>query len=210
MERTPRSSWKSQFHGFVEVKVNMSKKSLIETLEVQIAIPDPAHSVAIENYLAEWGAVPYSHLSIILVGLRHLALVHQTHHWTTKGDPFYGDHLLFERLYNTVVGEIDGLGEKAVGLGGADVVNLQLQVSQLSKMIKTYGTSSTIPQTTDLAKRSLIAEIGFLRCVDHCVCAMKELNLLTRGLDNFLAGVQDVHEDHCYLLKQRCTKGITA
>ena len=187
----------------------MGKKPLIETLEVILAIPDPTHGVATENYLAEWGAVPYSQLSIILVGLRYLAIVHQTHHWTTKGDPFYGDHLLFEKLYNVVAEEIDGLAEKTVGLGSIDNVNLQLQVSQLARMVQTYGTSSTLPQASDLARRSLIAEVGFLRCVDHCVCSMKEQGLLTRGLDNFLAGVQDVHEGHCYLLKQRCTKDMT-
>ena len=183
----------------------MAKKSLIETLEVQLALPDPGHGVTIENYLSAWGAVPYPQLSIILVGLRHLAFVHQTHHWTAKGDPFYGDHLLFGKLYDTVNGEIDAVAEKAVGLGSIDNVNLQLQVFQLAKMTKAYGASSTIPQTTDLAKRSLGAEISFLRCVDHCVSSMKEQGILTRGLDNMLAGIQDVHEGHCYLLKQRST-----
>ena len=33
---------------------------------------------------------------------------------------------------------------------------------------------------------------------------LKEMGLLTRGLDNMIAGIEDKHESHVYLLKQRC------
>ena len=179
------------------------KKRLIETLELQIAVPDPGYGVALENMLAEWGATPYTQLSVILVHLRFLAQVHQVHHWTAKGDTFYGDHLLFERLYNAASGEVDSIAEKSIGLGGVDNVNLPLQLKQVSQLAQSYGMASTIPQPSELARRSLIVEVGFLRCVAHCVESLKEQCLLTRGLDNLLAGIEDVHEGHVYLLKQR-------
>lgn len=183
------------------------KKRLIETLEIQIAAPDPGYGVAIENMLAAWGATPYAQLSVLLVHLRFLALVHQTHHWTAKGDPFYGDHLLFERLYNGLLEDIDALAEKAVGLGGNDNVNLPLQIMQLNVMAQSYGMATTIPQASDLAKRSLLAEVAFLRCAAHCSLSLKETGLMTRGLDNLLAGIEDKHEGHVYLLKQRSSCG---
>lgn len=177
-------------------------KRLIETLEIQIAMPDPGYGVPLENMMSEWGDIPYSQLSIILVHLKFLAQVHQTHHWTCKGDSFYGNHLLFERLYNTIPSEIDDIAEKAIGLGSVDNVELQLQLSQVAKLSQKYGMASTIQQPTELSKRSLIAEIGFLRCVAHCVKSLEQQGLLTRGLDNLLAGIEDTHEGNVYLLKQ--------
>jgi DNA-binding ferritin-like protein len=180
-------------------------RRLVESLEIMIAVPDPGYGIAIENMLAEWGGVPYAQLSVLLVHLRFLVLVHQTHHWTAKGDPFYGDHLLFERLYNGVLEDVDALAEKSVGLGGNDNVNLPLQIQQLNTLAQSYGASSTLPQASDLSKRSLIAEVAFLRCATHCVQSLKEMGLMTRGLDNLLAGIEDKHEGHVYLLKQRST-----
>lgn len=184
------------------------KKRLIETLAIQIAVPDPGHGVLLENMLATWGATPYAQLSVLLVHMRFLVMVHQTHHWQAKGDAFYGDHLLFERLYNAVTTEIDAIAEKSIGLGGNDNVNLPLQVQQLGQLAKEYGMASTVPQTTELAKRSLAAEVCFLRCVSHMVNSLKESGLLTRGLDNMLAGIEDTHEGHVYLLKQRSCPGM--
>lgn len=183
------------------------KKRLIETLEVQIAAPDPGYGIAIENMLAEWGTVPYPQLSVLLVHLRFLAMVHQTHHWTVKGDPFYGDHLLFDRLYTGVLEDIDAIAEKAVGLGSVDCVDLVLQANQLKIMAQNYGSASTIPQQTEFAKRSMLAEISFLRCAAHCALSLKEMGLMTRGLDNLLAGIEDKHESNVYLLKQRSCPG---
>lgn len=180
------------------------KKRLIESLEMQIAAHDPGYQMALESMLSEWGDTPYPELSVILVHLRFLAQVHQAHHWTARGDSFYGDHQLFMRLYDETTGEIDGVAEKAVGLGCIDNVNLVLQLQQISKLAYSYGMASTIPQSTELSKRSMIAEISFLRCVAQCCQSLKDKGLMTRGLDNLLAGIEDVHEGHVYLLKQRC------
>jgi len=181
----------------------MAKRRLIETLEVQIAVPDINGSIVSDNMLSEWGGTRYAELSLLIVNLRFLSFVHQTHHWTAKGDPFYGDHLLFGRLYEAVNGEVDALAEKAIGLGNVDNVNLPLQVKQLANMTEDYGTAMTLPNASDLARRSYAAEVGFLRCVAHCVESLKNKGMLTRGLDNMLAGMEDVHEAHVYLLKQR-------
>jgi len=38
-------------------------------------------------------------------------------HWNIEGTDFYQFHLLFERIYETVDGKVDGLAEQARGLG---------------------------------------------------------------------------------------------
>lgn len=183
-------------------------KKLVETLEIQNAVPDQGYGVSVDNMLAEWGTVPYGQLSVLLVNLRFLSMVHQTHHWQARGDSFYGDHQLYERLYNMTVKEIDEMAEKSVGLGTDQNVHLPLQVGQLFKLIQGYGMSSTIPNQSELARRSLIAEVGFLRCAEHCLCSLKESGIMTSGLENMIQGMCDVHEGHVYLLKQRCRRGL--
>lgn len=167
-------------------------------------IVDNQGLIVVDNMLSAWGSIPYAELSVLLVHLRFVALVHQTHHWTAKGDSFYGDHKLFEELYSATQTHIDKIAERAIGLGGEANVNMMLQVRQLDAMVQNYGTTSTVPREDDLARRSLLAERCFLRCAAHLVPALKSRNLLTRGSDNMLQGVEDEHERHVYLLKQRC------
>jgi DNA-binding ferritin-like protein len=181
----------------------MKKKRLTENVGIQVVV-DPNLHIAVDNMCSEWGNLPYPQLSVFLVHLKFLYFVHQNHHWTCKGDPFYGDHLLFQRLYEGVQEEIDSVAEKTIGLGTSANVDLVLQTSQLMRLMQGYGMSQTIPQPNELAKRSLAAEMNFLACTSKLVESMKECGLLTRGLDNLVAGIEDKHEGHVYLLKQRC------
>jgi DNA-binding ferritin-like protein len=179
------------------------KKRIAETMEVQL-VSSPELLISVDNMCTEWGGLPYPQLSVLLVYLKFLAAVHQNHHWTAKGDPYYGDHLLFERIYGALPEEIDSVAEKAIGLGTSANVDLTLQTMQLNRLVQGYGMMQTIPQPTELAKRSLLAELNFLAVTAHLVQCMKEQGVLTRGLDNLIAGIEDKHETHVYLLKQRC------
>lgn len=180
------------------------KKRLIETLEMALVV-EPNLDIVTENMVSEWGGVPYPELSVLLVHLKFLAAVHQNHHWITKGDPFYGDHLLFARLYEGTTGDIDALAEKAIGLGSTSNVDIVLQHKQLCQLLQGYGMTATIPQPTELAKRSYLAEMNFLKAAAHLAEHLKANGTMSRGLDNLLAGIEDKHEGHIYLLKQRIT-----
>jgi len=181
------------------------KRRLIETLELAISV-EPNLDIVTDNMVAEWGATPYPQLSVLIVYLKFLAAVHQNHHWITKGDPFYGDHLLFQRLYEGVLEDIDSLAEKSIGLGSTAGVDLVLQTSQVMKLVQGYGMASTVPQSTELAKRSYLAEMNFIKAAAYLAECLKECGLMTRGLDNLLAGIEDRHESNVYLLKQRILK----
>jgi len=178
------------------------KKRLAETLEMALVV-EPNLDIVTDNMVSEWGGSPYPQLSVAVVHLKFLASVHQNHHWITKGDPFYGDHLLFQRLYDAAVADVDSLAEKTVGLGSTSGVDITLQTMQLLKLVQGYGMTSTIPQPSELAKRSYLAEMNFLKVMSHLACQLKESGLMTRGLDNMLQGLEDSHESAVYLLKQR-------
>lgn len=185
----------------------MRKKSLKEAVQV-LVVSEPNHDVILDNMMSEWGGMPYSQLSVVLVYLKFLATVHQNHHWTCMGDPFYGDHLLFSKLYETVDCEIDPVAEKAVGLGCTSNVNPQLIHSQVLKLLSGVGSASMIPQASDLARKSLVAEMNFLKVIDSCRTSLEECGLLTNGVDNMLQDIADKHEGHVYLLKQRCSTSM--
>lgn len=142
-------------------------------------------------------------LSGLLTAAQMLYVLHQTHHWQAKGDNFYGDHLLFERLYNDVLGDIDPLAEKAVGLGGVETVMLMPRMQGVNLLLSCTEPHNVMPQSTQLAERSLAAEIMFLNMCAMASFSLKEKGQMTAGLDNLLAGIQDKAEGRVYLLRQR-------
>lgn len=120
-------------------------------------------------------------------------LFYQSAHWQTQGPEFYGDHLMFQRLYDGVKEEIDSLAEKLVGIYG--VANGALS-SRIAEMAKVIGKVS--------ANETMVVETGLL--LEEALQLMLEsmqLVSLPVGLDNLLATIADNHEGHQYLLKQR-------
>ena len=147
----------------------------------------------------------YWELFVILGMLRTLYLTHQTHHWTASGDPFYGDHLLFQKLYELNLEQIDSVAEKSVGLGSTNLVNLTGQLQLVSALQECLQKPFAMPHPNQLIETSLVAETTFLHFMRHACASLKETGLMTHGLDNLLAGIEDSHEGSVYLLKQRAT-----
>ena len=183
------------------------KRKLSETVQV-LVVTEPNQGIMFENMMAEWRGMPYAQLSVVLVYLKFLSALHENHHLTCKGDPFYGDHLLFSRLYDAVQDEVDTVAEKAIGLGCTSNVDLHTVYSQVLKLIDGAGSGATIPQSSDLARKSLVAELNFLKVIDECIESLEECGMLTNGVDNLLQGSADKHEGHVYLLKQRCSSAM--
>jgi DNA-binding ferritin-like protein len=171
-----------------------------------LVVIEPNHDIIFDNMMAEWKGLPYCQLSVVLSHLKFLATLHENHHWTCMGDPFYGDHLLFSRLYDAVDGEIDPVAEKVVGLGCTSNVDPLIVHSQVLKLLSGMGSASMIPQSSDLARKSLVAEMNFLKVIDSCRSSLEECGMLSNGVDNMLQDMADRHEGHIYLLKQRCSK----
>jgi DNA-binding ferritin-like protein len=139
----------------------------------------------------------YSELGVLLGYLRSLGLIHQSHHWQTSGDNYYSDHLLFERVYGNIQGEIDILGEKIVGLGGLKLTNYFVQMKHMDTFL------NEVSKGHSLTKESLDAEILFVAVGELVVKILLEKDLLTRGLEQTLGSILEKHEESLYLLHQR-------
>ena len=186
----------------------MTKRRLVESMEMQVAATSYNFDILFVNMVQGWRGMPYAELSALLGFMTYLQQVHHTNHWVAAGTPSYSDHLLFQRLYEGVQGEIDSLGEKAVGLGSIANVDLPTIVQQVGKWSSVFGqTAVTVPSMGALARKSLDAELAFIKFVDATSNALDAAGLLTYGLDNQLAGFADSHETFVYLLKQRIAGG---
>lgn len=154
----------------------------------------------LEASLALFPGEQYAEVVVILGALRALSILHQTHHWQSSGPDFYSDHLLYDRLYNDIVPQIDSTAEKIVGLNKAALVGFEKHVVTLSaflKNVKMQGSSD------EPARRSLEAEIMFLGLLEAVMYNLDQTGLLTRGLEQHLGNIADKHEEFIYLLKRR-------
>lgn len=174
---------------------------------VVVAGSEPEQSFSM-SLLSQWMNQPYAELSVLLSWLRALQTVHQSNHWQSSADPFYGDHNLYERIYSAVTADIDRVAEKAVGMGTADLVCPCIVSQQMNAILAAYYlTRPGIPQPNDLAVRSLHMERTFISVITEMAECLATRRLLTKGVDNMLADLADRHEGNVYLLKQRATLG---
>lgn len=135
-------------------------------------------------------------LNQLLACLRAQSLSYQTSHWQVAGSHFYQEHLLLERLYNSVGEEIDILAEKISGLIGSDQVSLE---NQIPKMAMFLGSWAKIP---DHLRRGLTSEEAVQDILKQAYEDIKDSGLMTLGLDDFLMATANAHEGNIYLLQQ--------
>ena len=136
------------------------------------------------------------HLQLILGILRAQYLSYQTSHWQTKGDPAYGNHLLFQRLYESVQEQIDSLAEKLVGLFSTEAVNMPAQVQIIQELCGDWC------QEEDLHRRGLESERFLQESLKEAYDALEEARTLTLGLDDWIMATASEHETNSYLLQQ--------
>jgi len=132
----------------------------------------------------------------LLAYLRALYMIHQNAHWLAKGVPYYGDHLLFQRLYETVSEEVDSVAERLVGVFGKD-----LQTDQQLTLMGHY-VAELMPIEDHIA-RSYQAEQRFQALLQEAMATLEKENALTLGLSDLLPAIASTHETHLYLLSRR-------
>ena len=137
------------------------------------------------------------HLKLLLATLRAAQLIHQTGHWRVSGRTYYGDHLLLERLYNSVTKEIDELAEKMVEKYGEDSVELDTQIDHMSTVVKGIATISCNFKRAQAVEKML--QKLFKMSYDN----LKQDADLSLGMDDFLMASANNHDTNCYLLGQR-------
>lgn len=139
----------------------------------------------------------YAELGVFLGFLQALQMIHHCHHWQTLGDSFYGDHLLFQRLYEETQEEVDGLGEKIVGIGGLKMTNYFALMSHMKLFM------DGVSKGEKLHKESYRAELMLVLAGEIVMSRLESKGVLTRGIEQALGDILDKHESHIYLLQQR-------
>lgn len=135
-------------------------------------------------------------LQILLASLRTAHFAHWSSHWQVEQS--YGDHLLLDRLYTSLVDEIDTLAEKIVGEFGAmgvePVKQIQMMSSSLMPLVE-------IKSQGDPLMRALIIEESLQSIFKSVYGILK--NQMSLGLDDFIMSTANAHETNLYLLRQR-------
>lgn len=158
----------------------------------------------LEDFFMTYGDSKYAELGVFIDLLRALSLLHHTHHWQAQGPQFYGDHLLYQRLYELADGQIDMVGEKAVGLGSPELVLARHSLENMRRYIEALEDADVMDAPSlKMAKRSLLAEKSFITAGEKMMDQLKSKGLLTRGVEQLLGTILDQHEGVLYLLKQR-------
>jgi len=127
-------------------------------------------------------------LAELLPVIQALAHFYQHAHWVSAGPNAYGDHLLYQRLYEGTAEEIDTLGEKVLGIGGS--VDMAKTVHAAGAFLDQWVGPK--PNVALKVEQALIEKIKKLMGVPW-----------SDGVQNMLQGIADKHESHIYLLRQR-------
>ncbi len=140
--------------------------------------------------------VTLKHLTLVLAVLRAQYLSYQTSHWQVVSGTFYGNHLLFERLYKSVQDQVDQLAEKLVGYLGGEAVDLLPQMKHMLGCVIRWGAYSCHH------KRGIASEAELQAVVQEAYDAIKVAGTMTLGLDDWLMATANQHEENTYLLQQ--------
>lgn len=155
--------------------------------------------LSLEDCCSVFGDSEYAPLAAFLAVTEALQMLEHSHHWQTKGENFYGDHLLYQRLYEAVLAEIDLIGEKLIGVSKeAGLTNYFKRVRAMEMFLKavTHSEKPYAVVTHD-------AELTYVRLGEELMDKLQQSGLLTRGLEQMLGNILDKHEEHIYLLDQR-------
>jgi starvation-inducible DNA-binding protein len=122
------------------------------------------------------------------------AIKAQNFHWTVEGPLFVQLHDLFERIYTEVYGSIDTFAEELRALQ----VYAPASLSKFSMLTKVED-ENAVPDFQDML-RELLADSDKMANMFKIVFAMSE-EAGDHGLSDFLAGRQDAHKKHSWMLR---------
>lgn len=127
--------------------------------------------------------------------LRVMNILFQHAHWKCKGDYFYSNHLLFQRLYTDTNELIDLTAEKIIGIYGNDNLYDSKQLSIMSDMFSKFENSNMIDNCIE-------ATNAFLTLSQELYNELKESKEITLGVDDMIMASASKAEEFIYLLKQ--------
>lgn len=148
------------------------------------------------SFSAQQSEVVAMRLQGILSVLRAQYMSYQTSHWQVMGQTYYGNHLLFQRLYEAVQAEVDAVAEKAVGYVGPDVVALVPQAELVLSWVVRWS------KVDNHHMRGLQSERDVQAVLQAAYDAIKAARAMTLGLDDWIMATANAHDTNAYLLQQ--------
>jgi len=143
-------------------------------------------------------------LQQLLAILRAIQWSHWTGHWQSKGVASYADHLLFQKFYEDMTEEIDGLAEKIVAYFGVEAVSAEPSIGIAHQFIAAYDEAGD----TDVYMRALKMELHLQNALKRVYDQIEASGEMSLGLDDFLMALANSHETNIYLLRQRLRPSI--
>jgi len=134
-----------------------------------------------------------------LAAMRFLYTVDQQTHWQSRGQAFYGDHLMMQRIYGMAQEDVDSLAERMAGLLGYEAIDLPNQLDELMNC----PDAATIAEERDPVAMATMAEKHALWTLENAYETCKRDGTLTLGLDDLLMSMCSNREVALYLLGQR-------
>jgi DNA-binding ferritin-like protein len=138
----------------------------------------------------------YKLLCSYVAFLRCVGIVHQNAHWVCKGSSFYGDHLLFERIYQSAQENVDSAAERFVGLFGIECLDLTYQSKIMTSVFDRYN------DIEDLLEKSGAIEKDFIVLSEKVYNILKSMGRMSLGLDDLIMSICGDRETALYLIKQ--------
>lgn len=132
----------------------------------------------------------------LLAALQAAYLTYRTAHWQSKGDAYYGDHLMLQRIYEESAKHVDSVAERMVGYFGAESVDLVDQVDSISYYVDLFGRKRA-PIQASLAATEVVREL-----LTETYAALEKHHNLTLGMDDLLMATASEKDVHQYLLQQ--------
>jgi len=169
--------------------------------------PSEDYNLSAKSFLnqevSKYGNVQFGELPILLAAIRSISLIHQQNHWISKGKSFYGDHLLFMRLYEETDKIVDVIAEKTVGLAESSFVLLAPQLTHIANLVNILNDSLSQENPCETSYQAVL----FLNSLTTEIFNRLETSrLLTPGLEQTIGTILETIESHMYLLKQRYIK----
>lgn len=136
-------------------------------------------------------------LIAVHVALETEQLLFHAYHWRSKGADYYGDHLLYQRLYLARAEEIDRIGEVLMAVAGANSVAPVVTVTGM------HDLASRIESLQGgQAHRGIALVEETLRRINSANALLGDTPYAL-SVNNVLATFADKHLEALYLLKQR-------
>ena len=144
----------------------------------------------------------------IIAILRTLNMGYHYAHVNVKGENYYGDHLLLQRLYTegASIGELDSVMERLKGLYPTRLVQMGETLDRMDQENEIISAIDAPGENVAKFQALVKLEMRLQGVIAKLVQALEDRSILGNGTDgtiNLLQDIADNHQGNVYLINQR-------